>query len=64
MFDERSVNLINNYTVLSSKELEDALKICKALVPLIEAAMERLQYEWDKQAKIEIGYNTFVLKQF
>ncbi|MBD2472167.1 DUF3854 domain-containing protein [Nostoc sp. FACHB-145] len=32
-------------------------------MPLIEAAMERLQYEWDKQAKIEIGYNTFVLKK-
>ncbi|MCC5600589.1 DUF3854 domain-containing protein [Nostoc favosum] len=64
MFDERSVNLINNYTVLPSKELDNTLKIWKeAIVPLIEAAMERLQYEWDKQAKIEIGYNTFVLSQ-
>ncbi|MBD2498344.1 DUF3854 domain-containing protein [Nostoc sp. FACHB-280] len=64
MFDERSVNLTSDYILFTRQDLQQTRQIWKkALVPLIEAAMERLQYEWDKQAKIEIGYNTFVLKQ-
>ncbi|BBD62883.1 hypothetical protein NIES2109_57330 (plasmid) [Nostoc sp. HK-01] len=64
MFDERSVNLTSDYILFTRQDLQQTRQIWKkAVVPLIEAAMERLQYEWDKQAKIEIGYNTFVLKQ-
>ncbi|BBD63416.1 hypothetical protein NIES2109_62660 (plasmid) [Nostoc sp. HK-01] len=64
MFDERSVNLTSDYILFTRQDLQQTRQIWKkAIVPLIEAAMERLQYEWDKQAKIEIGYNTFVLKQ-
>jgi hypothetical protein len=64
MFDERSVNLTSDYILFTRQDLQQTRQIWKkAVVPLIEAAMERLQYEWDKQAKIEIGYNTFVLKE-
>ncbi|RCJ19075.1 hypothetical protein A6770_32360 [Nostoc minutum NIES-26] len=63
MFDERSINLITESTLYTREDYQRTLKILNALVPVIEAAIERLQYEWDKQAKIEIGYNTFVLKE-
>ncbi|BAT56753.1 hypothetical protein NOS3756_57650 (plasmid) [Nostoc sp. NIES-3756] len=63
MFDERSVNIFNNYTVLSQEDFHNNLKIWnEAIVPLIEASLERLKYEWDKRAKIEIGDETYVLK--
>ncbi|MBD2254735.1 DUF3854 domain-containing protein [Nostoc parmelioides] len=63
MFDERSVNIFNNYTVLSQEDFHNNLKIWnQAIVPLIETSLERLKYEWDKRAKIEIGDETYVLK--
>jgi hypothetical protein len=63
MFDERSVNIFDNYTVLSERDFHNNLKIWnEAIVPLIEAVVERLKYEWDKQAQIEIGDETYVLK--
>jgi hypothetical protein len=64
MFDERSVNLTSDYILFTRQDLQQTRQVWKqAIIPLIEAAMERLQYEWDKQAKIEIADNTFVLKQ-
>ncbi|MCC5604708.1 DUF3854 domain-containing protein [Nostoc favosum] len=62
MFDERSLNLITNLTVLDQRDYERTVKILDALIPILEASVERLQYEWDQLAHIEIGDDTYVLK--
>ncbi|MDZ8264112.1 DUF3854 domain-containing protein [Nostoc sp. ChiQUE01b] len=62
MFDERSLNLIANPTIFDRGDYERTLKILNALISLIEASVERFQYEWDKLAHVEIGDDTYVLK--
>ncbi|MBW4558059.1 MAG: DUF3854 domain-containing protein [Trichormus sp. ATA11-4-KO1] len=60
MFDPNSVNLVS---IFSREDYQRTLKIWnEAIVPLVEAISERLEYEWDKRAKIEIGYDTYVMK--
>jgi hypothetical protein len=62
MFDERSLNLLANPTIFDRGDYERTLKILNALIPVIEASVERMQYEWDKLAHIEIGDDTYVMK--
>ncbi|MBW4689210.1 MAG: DUF3854 domain-containing protein [Komarekiella atlantica HA4396-MV6] len=61
MFDERSLNSLNP-TIFDREDYQRTLKILNALVPVIEASVERLQHEWDKWAHIEIGDDTYVMK--
>ncbi|MBD6620481.1 DUF3854 domain-containing protein [Komarekiella sp. 'clone 1'] len=60
MFDERLNSL--NPTIFDREDYQRTLKILNALIPVIEASVERLQYEWDKLAHVEIGDDTYVLK--
>ncbi|GAX38815.1 DUF3854 domain-containing protein [Nodularia sp. NIES-3585] len=62
MFDERSLNLVSSY-VKTEETLVNNLEeiLLEGIVPLVNAIAERLQYEWEQRAKIELGQETYLM---
>lgn len=62
MFDERSLNLVSSYVKTQETLLNNLEEIwLDGIVPLVNAIAERLQYEWEQRAKIELGQETYVM---
>lgn len=62
MFDERSLNLVSSYIKTEETLVNNFEEIwLEGIVPLVNAIAERLQYEWEQRAKIELGQETYVM---
>ncbi|MDB9344570.1 DUF3854 domain-containing protein [Nodularia spumigena CS-586/05] len=62
MFDERSLNLVSSYVKTEETLVNNLEQIwVQGIVPLVKAIAERLQYEWEQRAKIELGQETYVM---
>ncbi|MEA5583734.1 DUF3854 domain-containing protein [Nodularia harveyana UHCC-0300] len=62
MFDERSLNLVSSYVKTEETLVNNLEEIwLEGIVPLVNAIAERLQYEWEQRAKIELGQETYVM---
>ncbi|MBE9052760.1 DUF3854 domain-containing protein [Nostocales cyanobacterium LEGE 11386] len=62
MFDERSLQLVSSYVKAEETLINNSKMIWQeGIVPLVKAIAERLDYEWDRQARIELGQETYVM---
>ncbi|WP_414545004.1 DUF3854 domain-containing protein [Nostoc sp. CCY0012] len=61
MFDQRALQLVSSYVAAEEAFAKNFPKVCKELIVLMAAIAERLDYEWHKRAKIELGKESYVL---
>jgi hypothetical protein len=61
MFDQRALQLVSSYVAAEEAFAKNFPKVCKELIVLMAAIAERLDYEWRKSAKIELGKESYVM---